>query len=70
MASPWPMALWGQCGRCRSWFALPAPGLRTARWQCPRCGQDPDRVENRAHPAFARSDHTVAGVAPSDYWIG
>ena len=58
MQSPHLSALWGRCRKCTGWFAISPRGTRAARWQCPTCDEEPDWLENRAHPAY------VAAVRP------
>ena len=75
MPPPHPQELWGHCPNCRRWFYIQASHTDTVSWQCPVCSAEPERIENRAHPAFtgASQPESVAGRAGSttpETWHG
>jgi hypothetical protein len=65
MQSPRLSALWGRCRKCTGWFAIQSRGTNAARWQCPICGEEPDWLENRAHPAYCAAAVRPEASAPS-----
>ncbi len=73
MQSPYAMALWGRCRSCMRWFSVQTRHDEKVRWQCPVCGEDPDQLENRAHPAYADRPAVPAGPAgraSPECWYG
>jgi hypothetical protein len=68
MQSPDALELWGRCPRCASWFHIHVDVAGNVAWECPACGDLPDRVESRVlavHGGVAPRPTT-----PSEYWHG
>lgn len=59
MYSPHPTELWVRCRNCTRWFSVESSRNPAAEWQCPICGGEPDRLENRAHPEHAHAGHRL-----------
>ena len=59
MYPPHPTELWVRCRNCTRWFTVNRDRSHAAEWQCPVCGGEPDRLENRAHPEHAHARHRV-----------
>ncbi len=51
MHTSYPLALWGRCTTCVRWYYVQTRYVDTVTLQCPVCGGDPERLENRARPA-------------------
>ena len=51
MQTSYLLALWGKCSTCVRWYYVQTRYVNTVTLQCPVCGSDPERLENRARPA-------------------